>query len=281
MQRRGIEYVFYFQVDNPLCRIADPVFLGHHILADAEMSTKWVKKVDPDEKVGLLAVKAGKLGVVEYSEIDEESRTAREPSGDLRFRAGNTAIHVFSREFLERVASPQFQLPYHLARKAVPFVDRKGNFLRPETPNAIKFEAFIFDVLPDARNHVALEIARDLEFEPLKNAKGPYSPDTVRAAPVSLHARWLEEAGVKLPRDAQGRADRPLRGQPSHRALGRGAEEEARREPAGREGRRPLALISSADAARPANRTRDARNPSRELFRAGAPRFSSEVAKRV
>lgn len=205
MTRRGIEYVFYFQVDNPLCRIADPVFLGYHIQRQSDMSTKWVRKVDPDEKVGLLAVRSGKLGVVEYSEIDEESRIAREPEGALRFRAGNTAIHVFSREFLEKVASPQYQLAYHLARKAVPFVDRKGNFLKPETPNAIKYEAFIFDVLPEARNHVALEIARELEFEPLKNAKGPYSPETVRAALVALHARWLEEAGVKIPRDAQGR----------------------------------------------------------------------------
>jgi UDP-N-acetylglucosamine/UDP-N-acetylgalactosamine diphosphorylase len=205
MARRGIEYLFYFQVDNPLVRIADPVFLGFHILKDAEMSTKWVRKVDPDEKVGLLAVKAGNLGVVEYSEIDPENRTAREPNGDLRFRAGNTAIHVFSRTFLERVASAQYQLPYHIARKVVPFVDRKGELRKPETPNAIKFEAFIFDVLPDAKNHVALEVARELEFEPLKNAKGPYSPETVRAAMTALHARWLEESGVRVARDASGR----------------------------------------------------------------------------
>ncbi len=201
---RGIEQLFYFQVDNPLCRIADPVFVGFHRLEGAEMSTKWVKKVDPAEKVGLLARRDGKLTVVEYSEIDDEHRLQKEPSGDLRFRCGNTAIHVFSRTFLERVAAPAFQLSYHLAKKAVPFVDRSGQTKKPEAPNAIKYETFIFDVLPEASKHVALECARDEEFEPLKNAKGEYSPDTVRRAQSRLHARWLETAGVSIPRDSTG-----------------------------------------------------------------------------
>jgi UDP-N-acetylglucosamine/UDP-N-acetylgalactosamine diphosphorylase len=204
MEKRGIEQLFYFQVDNPLCRIADPVFLGFHRLQNAEMSTKWVRKTDPDEKVGLLAEKDGKLGVVEYSEIDDQNRMAREKDGALRFRCGNTAIHVFSRAFLDRVASPQFQLHFHLARKAVAHVDRKGETKKPEQPNAIKYETFIFDVLPEASHHVALEIAREEEFEPLKNAKGPYSPETVKRAQSVLHARWLEEAGVKVERDAKG-----------------------------------------------------------------------------
>jgi UDP-N-acetylglucosamine/UDP-N-acetylgalactosamine diphosphorylase len=203
MAERGVEYLFYFQVDNPLCRIADPVFLGFHIQQDSDMSTKWVRKTDPDEKVGLLAKRGGKLTVVEYSEIDEANRMAREGQ-ELKFRAGNTAIHVFSRKFLEHVASAQYQLNYHVARKAVPFVDRKGELRKPETPNAIKFEAFIFDVMPEAKNHVALEIARELEFEPLKNAKGTNSPETVRAALIALHARWLEDAGVKIARDPKG-----------------------------------------------------------------------------
>jgi UDP-N-acetylglucosamine/UDP-N-acetylgalactosamine diphosphorylase len=204
LAQRGVEQLFYFQVDNPLCRIADPVFVGFHRLENAEMSTKWVKKVDPGEKVGLLAKRDGRLTVVEYSEIDDESKNAREPSGDLRYRCGNTAIHVFSRTFLERVASAQHQLSYHVARKAVPFVDRKGQLQKPDAPNAIKYETFIFDVLPEARGHVALEIAREEEFEPLKNAKGEYSPETVKRAQSNLHARWFESAGVKVPRDARG-----------------------------------------------------------------------------
>lgn len=203
---RGVEQLFYFQVDNPLCRIADPVFVGYHRLRGADMSTKWVRKTDPAEKVGLLARKDGKLTVVEYSEVDDENRAARDPSGALRYRCGNTAIHVFSRSFLERVAAAQFQLSYHLAKKAVPFVDRNGQVKKPDAPNAIKYETFIFDVMPEAKDHVALEVARDEEFEPLKNAKGEYSPDTVRRAQSQLHARWLEAAGVKIPRDAKGEA---------------------------------------------------------------------------
>ncbi|MBI3723636.1 hypothetical protein HY251_06740 [bacterium] len=84
-------------------------------------------------------------------------------------------------------------------------MDRKGELRKPEAPNAIKFETFIFDVLALAQAHVALEVARAEEFEPLKNAKGPYSPETVQAALSSLHASWLERAGVEIPRDPQGR----------------------------------------------------------------------------
>ncbi len=204
LAQRGVEQLFYFQVDNPLCRIADPVFVGFHRLEGAEMSTKWVRKTEPMEKVGLLAKREGRLTVIEYSEIDDENRNAREPDGGLRFRCGNTAIHVFSRTFLERVASPTYQLNYHVARKAVSFIDRKGQLQKPDAPNAIKYETFIFDVLPEAQGHVALEIARDEEFEPLKNAKGEYSPETVKRAQSNLHARWLEAAGAKVPRDARG-----------------------------------------------------------------------------
>ena len=44
MRERGIRTIFYFQVDNPLVKIADPAFLGLHRQADAEMSFKVVEK---------------------------------------------------------------------------------------------------------------------------------------------------------------------------------------------------------------------------------------------
>lgn len=206
MNRRGCDTLFYFQVDNPLCKIADPIFVGHHLRKTAEASTKIVKKVDPAEKVGLVAKKDGRITIVEYSEIDDAHRLQREPSGDLRFRAGNTAIHVFDRAFLERMAGPGSKLEYHIAKKAVPFVDRKGQPVAPKEPNAVKWEMFIFDILGEARNHVTLEVNRDEEFEPLKNGGGPvYSPETVRGAISARSARWLEAAGVPIKKDEQGR----------------------------------------------------------------------------
>ena len=194
----GVEHLFYWQVDNPLCRVADPVFLGAHIQGGAEASTKVVRKEDPSEKIGLVVLREGKAGVVEYSEMSDEQKQARDDDGELTFRGGNTAIHAFSIAFLQRLAEGSFKLNYHLARKKVPHVDEEGNPVEPEEPNGCKFETFIFEILGEAETHVALEVERADEFEPLKNASGPYSPETVKAALSAQAKRWLEAAGATV-----------------------------------------------------------------------------------
>lgn len=195
MQERGVETLFYFQVDNPLCRIADPAFIGAHLEAGAEASTKVVRKVEPSEKIGLVAERDGKTTVIEYSELSKAEQEKRDASGQLVFRAGNTAIHAWSIAFFERLAAAGYELPYHLAHKAVPQVGPDGVVSTPAEPNAIKFETFIFDLLPEAQPHVAFEVERAEEFEPLKNKSGPYSPETVRRAQSDRAARWLAAAG--------------------------------------------------------------------------------------
>jgi UDP-N-acetylglucosamine/UDP-N-acetylgalactosamine diphosphorylase len=206
MAERGQDYLFYWQVDNPLCRVADPVFLGAHIAEEVEASTKTVKKVDSTEKVGVLAYRNGRVGVAEYSELSDDMQEAREEGGDLLYRAGNTAIHIFSRSFLDRLGESEFQLEHHLARKAVPCIDEQGKPLVPDEPNAIKFETFIFDLLAEAKGHLAFEVVREEEFEPLKNKSGPYSAKTVKRALSERAARWIEAAGHEVERDADGKA---------------------------------------------------------------------------
>ncbi len=205
MQEEGVDSLFYWQVDNPLCPIADPVFLGAHLEANAQVSTKVVKKVDPAEKVGLLAERGGRIAVVEYSEMSPEQQAARDDAtGDLLYRAGNIAVHMFDRAFLQGLLDAHFELEHHLARKAVPCIDEQGEPIEPTEPNAIKFETFIFDILPQAERQLVFEVSREDEFEPLKNSDGPYSPATVRRAQSERAARWLEQAGFPPERDAQG-----------------------------------------------------------------------------
>jgi UDP-N-acetylglucosamine/UDP-N-acetylgalactosamine diphosphorylase len=198
MAARGVDTLFYFQVDNPLCRVADPAFIGAHLLAGAEASTKVVRKVDPTEKIGLVARRDGKTTVIEYSELSKQEQERRDASGQLTFRAGNTAIHAWSVAFFERLIAAGYELPYHIARKAVPQLMQDGELHTPSEPNAIKFETFIFDLLPEATEHVAFEVDRAEEFEPLKNKSGPYSPETVRRAQSDRAARWLGAAGAKV-----------------------------------------------------------------------------------
>lgn len=197
LRARGVKHVFYFQVDNPLVKVCDPGFVGRHVAAGAEASSKVVVKEQPGEKVGILAAIDGRCGIIEYSDLPAEMAVEREPDGRLRFRAGSPAIHLFSVPFLERVTARGTGLAYHLARKKVPYYDpAAGRIVEPAEPNALKFELFVFDALPMADRWLAVETPRAEEFAPLKNATGPDSPETVRAGLVALHASWLERAGV-------------------------------------------------------------------------------------
>jgi UDP-N-acetylglucosamine/UDP-N-acetylgalactosamine diphosphorylase len=200
MERRGVDTVFYYQVDNPLIRIADPSYLGFHLEAEAEMSCKVIRKRDPMEKVGVVARTDGKIGVVEYTEIDDEHRFATDENGELVFWAGNAAIHIFSTGFIRRVAeSADELLPYHAAAKQIPAIDADGRVTQPTEPNGHKLERFVFDALGAARSVCLVEGDRDLEYSPIKNAEGTDSPTSARRDLIAAYRSWLDAAGIEMP----------------------------------------------------------------------------------
>jgi UDP-N-acetylglucosamine/UDP-N-acetylgalactosamine diphosphorylase len=204
LRDRGVEALYYFQVDNPLVKIADPTFLGVHSEQRAEISIKIVPKEDPLDKMGNLVLIDGRCSIIEYSDLPKELGAKRTPDGKLWIWAGSPAIHIFDLAFLERMTSQGVRIPFHVARKKVPFVDANGQQVQPEKENALKFERFIFDLLPLADRYVILETSRSEEFMPLKNGSGPDSPSTVRQALSNFYGGWLEQAGVKLPHKANG-----------------------------------------------------------------------------
>lgn len=210
IEARGVRHVFYFQVDNPLVKVGDPGFVGRHVLAGSEASSKVVFKEQPGEKVGILAEVDGRCGIIEYSDLPAEMASERGADGTLAFRAGSPAIHLFSVDFLKRVTGGG-GLPFHVAKKKVPHYDpAAGRAVTPETENALKFERFVFDALPLADRWLVVETRREEEFAPLKNATGADSPESVRRALVRLHAGWLEAAGAAVPRDAAGDPVHPV-----------------------------------------------------------------------
>lgn len=195
---QGVRHVFYFQVDNPMVKVADPVFLGHHLAADAEASSKIVAKRNASERAGVFACVEGRCTIIEYSDLPRELATATTPEGRLRLWAASPAIHLFDVGFLERMTGEADGIPFHVAKKKVPHIDEHGRRVDPETENALKFERFIFDVLPRADRWTVVETLRQEEFAPLKNADGEDSPETVYAALVDQAARWLRRAGAEV-----------------------------------------------------------------------------------
>lgn len=210
VSRRGVKHVFYFQVDNPLVRVCDPAFLGKHIALRSEASSKAIAKVGPKEKMGVLALIDGRCGIVEYSDLPDELAHRADGRGDLVYRAGSPAIHMFDLEFLRRVTRGATRLPFHIARKKVPHIDTAGRPVNPAKENALKFEMFVFDALPMADRWLVMESPRAEEFAPVKNADGADSPATARQAVINLAGAWLEKAGAKVPRDQAGNVTVPL-----------------------------------------------------------------------
>jgi len=198
MRQRGVEFLYYHQVDNPAAVVCDPVFLGFHKLRQSELSTKVVAKTSPGERMGAVVTVDGEMQIIEYSDLPADLQPKTDADGKLLFWAGSTAIHVFNREFLERMAADPSTLPFHVALKKSAYVNDSGETVPPDTENAVKFERFVFDVLPHAANALVVEANRADEFLPVKKAEGTDSPETARAGLTAMYTRWLESAGVEV-----------------------------------------------------------------------------------
>ena len=200
IQRRGIRHLFYFQVDNPLVDICGPEFVGYHILAKSELTTQVIAKRDPLDKVGNVVQVDGRLHVIEYSDLPEDVARRCNADGSLSIWAGSIAVHTMDTAMLRRLAESADGLPFHYAHKKVAYVDATGQRVEPKNPNAIKFERFIFDLMPYSANALVVEIDPKEGFGPLKNASGAASdtPETAKSMIIAQHTRWLKQAGVEV-----------------------------------------------------------------------------------
>ena len=207
MKDRSVEYLSYWQVDNPLVKLFDPLFIGLHALDGAQMSSKAVIKNDPKEKVGNFCLIDGKITIIEYSDLPDELAEKRNADSSLAFHLGSIAIHIISTDFIEKLNTEGFSLPLHRAVKKIPHIDSNGQPVEPDEPNGVKLESFIFDAVPIAERSIILDIDRSEEFAPTKNATGVDSAESTRQMMVDRAAKWLESAGVNVPRKPDGSPD--------------------------------------------------------------------------
>ncbi len=199
MESRGLKHLFFFQVDNPLCAVGDPAFVGFHDAEGSEYSLKVTRKRSGTDTMGTPAVVDGRPRMLEYTDpaFTEEIRTRLAPDGGLVLRYGNTSTHVFSTAFLKRVAS--VPLPLHLAFKKIPCVGPDGVTVKPEKPNGFKFEKFIFDILPLAEKTAFLAFERDEEYAPVKDRAGSNTPERAQELMQRAWRKALAERGVTPP----------------------------------------------------------------------------------
>ncbi len=197
---RGIEHFFYAQVDNPMVRACDPILIGYHLLAASQMTTQVVKKRFGVEKVGNVVSIKGRTHIIEYSDLPESVANRTNSNGELSLWAGNIAVHVLELSFLAESTKNAMSLPFHRANKPVPFLNDEGTLEQPASPNATKFERFVFDLLPLADRAIVVEADAADVFAPVKNAEGAPTdtPSATRDAISAQHKRWLEQAGMNV-----------------------------------------------------------------------------------
>jgi len=189
--QKGFSELFYCQIDNPLVKIADPVFLGYHRMAESEFSLKVLRRRNAAEKIGVYALLDGKPGVIEYSDLAPGNKCLVEGKS-MRFWAGSIAIHILSLSFVERLSRQGFSLPYHRAVKVVEVPGQDG---KTEKVTVWKFETFVFDGLPLAARTCCVETLREEEFAPVKNRQGEDSSGTAAKAISNRSRQWLIETG--------------------------------------------------------------------------------------
>jgi len=205
----GCRSVHVFSVDNAISKAADPTFLGFCLSRKAEVGNKVVWKRSPEERVGVVARKDRRTAIVEYTELSGELAKSTDASGKLRFGAGNICNHYFTVPFLRHVATTYKEepavMPYHVAVKKIPEAhEDTGATVPPDEPNGAKLEAFIFDSFPLASSSVILEVDREEEFTPVKNAPGAKSdsPEAAKQMIADLHRNWVKTAGGSFSEDA-------------------------------------------------------------------------------
>uniref|UniRef100_A0A7S2MXZ2 UDP-N-acetylglucosamine diphosphorylase n=1 Tax=Helicotheca tamesis TaxID=374047 RepID=A0A7S2MXZ2_9STRA len=204
MKQRGVNYIHVFSIDNALLKPADPVFVGYCLSQKADVGNKVLWKANALEKVGIVVEKDGKPCIVEYSDMDPSMMEQIDENGRLVFGAGNICNHFYTLDFIVDQVVPNMKNMYHVAHKKIPYYDEETKeTVKPTENNGIKLETFIFDVFPFSSNMAVLDVCREEEFAPVKNAPGSSSdsPDTARAMISALSKRWVKDAGGILTND--------------------------------------------------------------------------------
>lgn len=178
IRKAGIEWLNVFAVDNVLQRIADPCFVGATIANGCVAGAKVVKKASPDEGVGALCLEDGRPSIVEYYELTDEMKEAKNEDGEPAYNFGVILNYLFKESVLEKIVDGQ--LPLHIVEKQIPYLDEDGNYVEPDKPNGYKYETLVLDMIHQVDNCLPYEVERSREFAPIKNPTGVDSVESAR-----------------------------------------------------------------------------------------------------
>lgn len=183
-----IEWINVFSVDNVLQKIADPYFIGATIAGGYSSGSKVVRKVAPDEKVGVMCLEDGRPSIVEYFELTDELMSAKDSKGGPAYNFGVILNYLFRVKDLFEVVKEN--MPLHIVEKKIQYIDEKGQNVNPQVPNGYKYETLILDMIHLLPDCLPYEVIRNKEFAPIKNKTGVDSVESAK--------KLCKENGIEL-----------------------------------------------------------------------------------
>ena len=188
IEANDIQWLNVFAVDNVLQRIADPCFVGATIEQQCVCGAKVIRKVDRDEKVGVLCLEDNHPSIIEYYELTDEMKDALDDKGEPAYNFGVILNYLFGVQELDEIVAQK--LPLHIVEKKIPYINENGEPVSPDEPNGYKYETLILDMIKMLDSCCAYEVIREKEFAPIKNLTGVDSVESAR--------ELLKKNGIEL-----------------------------------------------------------------------------------
>ena len=102
----------------------------------------------------------------------------RTENGNLAYGYGVILNYLFPVSRLTETLGQD--MPLHIVKKKVPYVDEQGELVQPEEVNGLKFETLALDLIHEMDSCLVFEVVREKEFAPVKNKEGVDSIDSAR-----------------------------------------------------------------------------------------------------
>ena len=137
------------------------------------------RKVNKDEKVGVLCLEDNHPSIIEYYELTDDMKDAVDDKGEPAYNFGVILNYLFSVKELDGIVAKN--LPLHVVEKKIPYIDENGIEVSPDEPNGYKYETLILDMIKMLDSCLGYEVVREKEFAPIKNLTGVDSVESARA----------------------------------------------------------------------------------------------------
>lgn len=189
----NVKYTFINGVDNVLTNPVDFLLIGLTEKNNYELASKSVVKVNPEEKVGVFCYIDNKPAVVEYVNLSDDMRYKKNAEGSYEYYDAHVLANLLSVGLLDRIKNKP--LNYYAAHKKSSFLSDNNELIKPEKPNAYKFESFLFDGFSYTNDFLILRTKRNNEFAPIKNSdeKGVDCPKTALELYENYHNSLIKD----------------------------------------------------------------------------------------